>query len=137
MNQITTFTRKHRTWVGAGIALALIVLLLWIFRDRVWAALQLGADQEALAALLDQYGAFGIAISVLLLVLQVFLAVIPGQALVIVNGYVYGFWKGLLITWTTVVLASEVAFWLARRYGRPLATHFVAPKTLKRWDGWS
>jgi uncharacterized membrane protein YdjX (TVP38/TMEM64 family) len=129
-------TKKQRIWIGIGIGLVLLGLALWTYREQILAAFQLASDPQALESLLDQYGAYGIALSVLLLVLQVFLAVIPGQALVIATGYVYGFWMGLIISWTSVVLASELAFWLARRYGRPLVVRFVSPASLGRWDNY-
>lgn len=124
--------RKHVLWTGAG--LALFALLLWYFREPLWAGLVLAGDRRALTTLLNTYGGWAQGLSALLLVLQVFIAVIPGQMLMIVNGYVFGFWKGLIITWTSLVLAGEVAFWLARRYGRPVAARFVAPATLEKWD---
>jgi uncharacterized membrane protein YdjX (TVP38/TMEM64 family) len=72
---------------------------------------------------------------VLLLILQVFLAFIPGQALMIACGFLYGFWGGLLITWTSLVAGGHAAFLLARHHGRPFAARWVAPETLVRWDG--
>src|SRR5512143_1616785 len=109
--------KRYALWIGLG--LALLGFLLWYFRGPIQAGLALASDQARLIALLDEYEGWGAALASVLLVLQVFLAIIPGQALMIVNGYVFGFWKGLVITWTSLVLAGEVAFWLARRYGRP------------------
>jgi uncharacterized membrane protein YdjX (TVP38/TMEM64 family) len=117
--------------------LLLLAVLLWHYRETIRFGLALAADRQALAALMQAYQGWGEAMAFLLLVLQVFFALIPGQALMVVCGYVFGFWKGLLITWTSLVLAGEVAFWLARRYGRPLAMRFVAPETLRRWDSFS
>jgi len=114
-----------------------LVWLVWQYRETLRIGWTLASDQQALTALVRAYGGRGEAIAFLLLVLQVFLAFIPGQALMIVNGYVFGFWKGLLITWSALVLAGEVAFWLARRYGRPLTARFVAPEALQRWDGYA
>ena len=111
--------------------------LAWHYRAALYFGWTLASDQQALAALMQAYAGRAEAMAFLLLVMQVFLAVIPGQALMIVSGYVFGFWKGLLITWSSLVLASQVAFWLARRLGRPFAVRFVAHETLSRWDGLS
>jgi len=119
------------------IAVCACAWLAWHYRAALYFGWTLAFDQQALTALMQSYGGRAEAMAFLLLVLQVFLAIIPGQALMIVNGYVFGFWKGLLITWSALVLASEVAFWLARRYGRPFAVRFVAPETLRRWDGFT
>jgi uncharacterized membrane protein YdjX (TVP38/TMEM64 family) len=69
-----------------------------------------------------------------LLILQAFLAFIPGQGLMLASGYIYGFWMGLLLTWFGLTLGGQISFWLARRYGRPFASRFVSKKVLSRWD---
>lgn len=52
----------------------------------------------------------------------------------VASGYIYGFSGGILITWISLVLGGQMAFWLARRYGRPFAEKWIAPATLNRWD---
>jgi uncharacterized membrane protein YdjX (TVP38/TMEM64 family) len=61
-------------------------------------------------------------------------AFIPGQALMVASGYVYGFTKGFLITWVSLVVGGQMAFWLARRYGRRFAEKWIPLKILGRWD---
>jgi uncharacterized membrane protein YdjX (TVP38/TMEM64 family) len=126
-----------RRIISIGAGLAVLAILLWYFRAPISAGLALASARQGLTALLNDYGGWAKAMSSLMLILQVFLAFIPGQLLMIVNGYVFGFWKGLIITWTSLVLAGEVAFFLARRYGRPLAIRFVAPAMLDKWDHYS
>lgn len=127
---------KRRT-ILIILGLCALAWLAWHYRAALYFGWTLASDQQALVALMQSYEGRAEAMAFLLMVSQVFLAVIPGQALMIVNGYVFGFWKGLLITWSSLVLAGEVAFWLARRLGRPFAVRFVAPETLARWDGFS
>lgn len=70
----------------------------------------------------------------LLFILQVFLAFIPGQALMVACGYLYGFWGGFLLSWLSLVAGGEIAYVLARRCGRPFAERWIAPEILSRWD---
>lgn len=77
---------------------------------------------------------WGPAVLSILFILQTFLAFIPGQALMVASGYIYGFGGGILITWASLVLGGQMAFWLARRYGRPFAERWISPSTLDRWD---
>jgi len=70
----------------------------------------------------------------ILFILQTFLALIPGQALMVASGYIYGFGEGIVITWVSLVVGGQMAFWLARRYGRPFAEKWVSSNTLDRWD---
>lgn len=108
--------------------------VIWTFRQplaSLWAWI---SDRDAVVASIQSLGAWGSALLFVLLVLQVFLAFIPGQALMVTSGYLYGFWGGLFITWTSLVGGGYAAFLLARRYGRPFAERWVSPDTLSRWD---
>jgi len=111
-----------------------VLVVTWIFRDPILASLSWISDREAVASTIQRLGMWGpIAVSILL-VLQVFLAFIPGQALMVASGYVYGFGGGILITWASLVAGGQMAFWLARRFGRPFAEKWISPSTLDRWD---
>jgi len=91
-------------------------------------------DSQTVTTLLRNSGPWGWFILILLLIMQAFLAFIPGQGLMLVSGYIYGFWQGLLLTWFGLTLGGQISFWLARRYGRPFANRFVSKKVLARWD---
>jgi uncharacterized membrane protein YdjX (TVP38/TMEM64 family) len=111
-----------------------VLVLLWIFRQPILASLAWISDREAIATTVQKLGIWGPVVLFILLVLQVFLAFIPGQALMITCSYLYGFWAGMFISWFSLVVGGEVAFMLARRYGRPFAEHWVEAETLSRWD---
>jgi uncharacterized membrane protein YdjX (TVP38/TMEM64 family) len=49
-------------------------------------------------------------------------------------GYLYGFWGGFLLSWLSLVVGGEIAYFLARRYGRPFAEKWIAPSVLERWN---
>ncbi len=116
------------------ILIALSLLALWIYRQPLMDWLRWFSDLDAVIESIRGYGLWGPAILFLLFVLQAFLAFIPGQALMIASGYIYGFLGGILITWTSLVVGGQIAFWLSRLYGRPFAEKWIAPATLDRWD---
>jgi uncharacterized membrane protein YdjX (TVP38/TMEM64 family) len=118
----------------ALIGLAVTLLTAWIFRQPLETVLAWFSDREAVAASVEQLGVWGPVIVFILLLLQVFLAFIPGQALMVTCGYLYGFWGGLVLTWTGLVVGGHAAFLLARRFGRPFAERWISPATLARWD---
>jgi len=109
-------------------------LLAWLFRQPLMTAWRWISDVEAVTAYIRAYGLWGPVVLSVLFFLQVFLAFIPGQALMIASGYLYGFLGGFLITWTSLVLSGQIAFWLVRRYGRPFAEKWIKPTMLDRWD---
>ena len=110
------------------------LISMWMYRDPLSDSLRWFSDLDAVIASIKGHGAWGPAILSALFILQVFLAFIPGQALMIASGYIYGFKTGIFITWASLVAGGQAAFWLARRYGRPFAEKFIAPNVLDRWD---
>ncbi len=108
--------------------------ILWITREPIVQGILWMGDRDQVVASMTDYGAWGPVVLFILFVLQVFFAFIPGQALMVASGYVYGFWGGFLISWLSLFAGGQAAFYLARYFGRPFAERWVAPKILDRWD---
>src|ERR1041385_2669014 len=107
---------------------------MWSYREPLMTFLKWFSNLDAVINTIKGYGIWGPVILFVLFVLQVFIAFIPGQALMVASGYIYGFTGGLLITWISLVVGGQAAFWLARRYGRPFAEKFISAPILDRWD---
>lgn len=108
--------------------------VLWAGREPIVALWGWFRDQQAVTASMDRLGVWGPLILSILFVLQVFFAFIPGQALMIACGLLYGFTGGFLLSWLSLVAGGEMAFVLARRYGRLFAEKWISPAVLSRWD---
>lgn len=111
-----------------------VLFLCWLARKPLETFALWVVDREAVAEYFRSYGHWGMTVYLALLILQVIVALIPGQALVFAAGYVFGFVPTLLITIPTAVLSSQLAFFLARRYGRPIAYRLASQKAIDRWD---
>lgn len=111
-----------------------IPALVWVSRGPLAAAWSWFSDREAVTATIDQMGLWGPLVLAILFVLQVFLAFIPGQALMVACGYLYGFWGGFLLSWLSLVIGGEAAFVLARRCGRTFAEKWIRADVLAAWD---
>ena len=112
----------------------LTLLALWLFRADLVESMRWFASLDSVTTSMQHTGIWGPFILFTLFVFQVFLAFIPGQALMVACGYLYGFWWGMLLSWFSLVVGGEMAFVLARRYGRPFAERWVSPQVLSRWD---
>ena len=110
------------------------LFILWTMREPLAIAWEWFSDRDAVTASMDRTGIWSSLILFILFVLQVFLAFIPGQALMVACGYLYGFWGGFLLSWLSLVAGGEAAFVLARRYGRSFADKWISPDVLARWD---
>ena len=113
---------------------ALTLFVIWFYRAPLMVSLYWFSDMDAVINSIRGYGLWGPAILFVLFILQTFIAFIPGQALMVSSGYIYGFTGGILITWISLVVGGQAAFWLARRYGRPFAEKWVSASVLDRWD---
>jgi uncharacterized membrane protein YdjX (TVP38/TMEM64 family) len=108
--------------------------ILWMLRTPLGSTFQWFSNQEAVSEAIQNSGLWGPVILFVLFVLQTFIAFIPGQALMIASGYIYGFTGGFLITWISLVAGGQMAFWLARRYGHHFAEKWISPTVLERWN---
>ena len=124
-------TRKH---ILISLLFAAALLALWLLREPFSGFLAWVNDRQAITASIQQYGIWGQVGLFILLVLQVFVAVIPGHALILAGSYAYGFTTGLLITLASTVLSSQVAFTISRRYGRQVVYRLANPEVICRWD---
>lgn len=111
----------------------ILITTLWIYRLPLAELLQVIQDQAAVSTYLRGYGSLGPIILFILLISQVFVAIIPGHALMVTAGYAYGIW-GLFITLVSTILGSQIAFLVARKYGRSLIYRLASPEVINRWD---
>ena len=114
-------------------AVALLAVIVF-YRQPISNILHIIGDQEAVSAYLQGYGVWGPAVLFLLMVAQVFIAIIPGHALMVTAGYVYGM-TGLAVIIISTILGSQIAFFIARQYGRNLIYKLASPQIIERWDG--
>ncbi len=112
--------------------IALLALVIY-YRQPLTELLSIISDQEAVSAYLKSYGALGPIVLFVLMIAQVFIAVIPGHALMVTAGYVYG-GLGLFIVISSTILGSQVAFMIARWYGRDLINKLASPEIIGRWN---
>jgi uncharacterized membrane protein YdjX (TVP38/TMEM64 family) len=91
-------------------------------------------QRERLIAWIHSLGAWGFAGFILLQVVQVVAAPVPGEATGVLGGYLYGPLVGVVLSTIGLTLGSFIAFSLSRFFGRPLTEKFVSAKTMERFD---
>jgi uncharacterized membrane protein YdjX (TVP38/TMEM64 family) len=134
-SEVKSAFRHHlSTWFIRGGVLLIILFALWLGRHQLLAFFDFLRDREAVAAYLKPLGIWGPLLYLLILAVQVLTAIIPGHALMIAAGYVYGFVGGLTLNVVGAVLVSQLTFVLARRAGRSMVQRRVPANVLERWD---
>lgn len=128
------FSRHALRWSAAVIATLLLLATAWFARESIVELMVLLSDQEAASAHIRSYGVWGPLVLGLAQMVQVLIAFIPGHVFVIAGGYVYGFPAGLALNLFSVVIASQLAYSLARWAGRPLVNRLAPPEQVDKWQ---
>jgi uncharacterized membrane protein YdjX (TVP38/TMEM64 family) len=91
-------------------------------------------DHHRLKGIILSYGAYSPLAFILLQILQVIVAPIPGGAIEFLGGYLFGGKAGFLYSMIGVLLGSWLAFSLARIFEKWAVEKFVPEQTRKKFD---
>lgn len=112
----------------------LIILFFSIFFIIKYNILSIITDQHKLIEFVNSFKTLSIFIFILLQIIQVIIAFIPGEVTGFIGGYLFGTIPGTIYSTIGLTLGSIVAFYLARVFGRPLVLFFVKQEYLNRFD---
>jgi len=79
---------------------------------------------ESVNAFLTEYRSASAFVYIGIQILQIAIFIIPGQAIQLAGGYVFGFWIGFALTLGGIFLGTVVTFYLARLLGKD-AVHLI------------
>jgi uncharacterized membrane protein YdjX (TVP38/TMEM64 family) len=83
---------------------------------------------------ISSYGPYAPIAYILLQIMQVVIAPIPGGAIEFLGGYLFGVKAGLIYSMIGLILGSWLAFSLARIFERIAVEKFVSEETRKKFD---
>jgi len=104
---------------------------LWREALKLYYTLQ---DHHRLKGIILSYGAYSPLAFILLQIVQVVVAPIPGGAIEFIGGYLFGVGAGFLYSMVGLLLGSSVAFRLARIFEKWAVEKFVSEETRKKFD---
>jgi uncharacterized membrane protein YdjX (TVP38/TMEM64 family) len=113
----------------AAIVLALVFAAVWqtgLFRQL--------SDREALVTAMRSSGSSGYLICLAIQFVQVVVFMIPGEITQFAAGYVFGAWKGFLLSLAGIMLGSAAAYGFGKVAGRPALCKLLGEKTMDRLD---
>ena len=116
--------KRKRKWL-AGISIAVVMLLVVCVTLFVSYWLR-SFSQEDFRAYVRSFGVLAPVVMLGLQILQVFIALIPGEIVESAAGFVLGPWLGTAVCYLGICIASTLIFMLTRRYGIRLVEVFVA-----------
>ena len=111
------------------LAIVLMAALLWPFFASI-------ASEEGIVSLQDRVDGMGILGMLLVLglqILQIVVAVIPGEVLEFVSGALYGAFGGLILDLAGIFLGQTLIYWLVAKLGVEFAEKLGGSKLLQRF----
>lgn len=119
---------------GVLVGYALLVVFFTLILPRLFPSL---ADPAAIRSAVRETGRLAPAAFLVVQMLQVIVAPIPGQALGFVAGYLFGALWGTVLSVVGATVGGYIAFLLARRYGRPVVDRMVTEEARELFDSFS
>lgn len=90
------------------------------------------ADTQAFRLWVDSHGIWGRSVFVILLVVQMIIAFIPGEPFEIAAGYAFGWLEGTLLCLIGSLIGAFTVFTAVRIFGRKLLYIFFSPREIDR-----
>ncbi|MCE2401502.1 TVP38/TMEM64 family protein [Candidatus Poribacteria bacterium] len=126
--------RKTFTFVIVGIAILCLILF---FRQIQGFLLELIAafrNIETVREYIAGYGLFAPLISATLMIFQSVIAPLPAFLITIANGALFGFWWGMLLSWSSAMLGAALCFYIARFLGAKHVARIVSQPVVNKTD---
>jgi uncharacterized membrane protein YdjX (TVP38/TMEM64 family) len=129
---VSRFARRHLVTLAAVGAVALVIVLAaGTDTGRHIVDATLNGDSRELRRELLALGVGGVLV-LLVVALSHSIVPFPTELVTAAAGFVYGFWLAVPLLLACWLASALIAYWLAERFGRPLAARLVGARRLKR-----
>lgn len=139
--EISPAKRNWWAWGAGALALLIIIwLLTWTFQCRyvLWGGAcyycERFADKEWIQSVLKAAGPLAPILFILIQVLQVVFAPIPGEATGFIGGFLFGAPLGLLYSTIGLTIGSVLAFLIARWLEEHYVARWIPKEILQKFD---
>jgi uncharacterized membrane protein YdjX (TVP38/TMEM64 family) len=131
--------RKNWKWILLFFILAgVIIFVVYQSNSKLWTPFaklyDLLRDRQQLKGFIRSFGASSPIAYILLQIIQVIIAPIPGGAIEFIGGYLFGVKAGFIYSMIGLFLGSWMAFSLARIFEKVAVEKFVSQQTRKKFD---
>ena len=117
------YARRRKILAGISLAVVLLLMVLLTLFVSHWLR---SFSQEDFRDYVRSFGVLAPLVMLGLQILQVFIALIPGEIVESAAGFVLGPWLGTAVCYLGICMASTLIFTLTRRYGVKWVEVFVS-----------
>jgi uncharacterized membrane protein YdjX (TVP38/TMEM64 family) len=123
--------KKFRLWALLIFIVLLFIALYFVMARNGW--LDIFGSVETLQRYIESHGIWAPLVFAAIQVVQVIISPIPGNITTLAGGLLFGFGKGFLLSYVSIVLGSLIAFGLARKLGKPFVVKIVGEKITHKY----
>ena len=109
----------------------MILLCIWLFPYVL--SLQDEAVRAQFEAYIDNLGIWGFFVMLGIQILQVIIAIIPGEPVEIISGVLYGGFGGLCLCLLGILIGTAAIYFAVKKLGYPLVHKFVSKEQMSRF----
>ena len=121
--------KRQKTAYLCGLGVFLLFCLLTGYYIGI-PMIRFAENPEAFRTWVNTYGIWGRLIFIGMVVLQVIVAFIPGEAVELAAGYAFGILEGTVLSMTGIIIGSWIIFFLVRKYGIRMVQIFFSSKDI-------
>jgi uncharacterized membrane protein YdjX (TVP38/TMEM64 family) len=129
---------KRKKWIVLLFLIGIIFFLVYQFNSQIWVKAvelyELLHHRPQLKSLITSYGPYSPLAYILLQIIQVVVAPIPGGAIEFIGGYLFGANAGFFYSMIGLILGSVFAFSLARLFEKIAVEKMISAQTMKKFD---
>lgn len=131
MHNKQSFTKEQKKTIVFGVGFIVLAVTLTLGYVIGGPMLRFIREPELFRQWVEQHGIVGELVYVLCMILQVIVALIPGEPLELAAGYAFGAVQGTLLCLGAATIGSVLVFTMVRRYGIRLVEIFYSADKLK------
>ena len=140
MKRLRSLKMKKKNWLAKIIVILLIIASLLAYKfipsvhngfDKI-AEMFYSGDFTIVKDFVASYGAYAVAVSFVLMILQSIAAPLPAFLLTIANANLFGWWQGAILSWSSAMAGAAVCFYIARILGRDVVEKLNGKNGIKQ-----
>jgi uncharacterized membrane protein YdjX (TVP38/TMEM64 family) len=125
-----SFLKKYRYDISAIITIIALIIVFIFLRENFGVL----SDREAFRNYINSFGFFAPIAIILIIILEVVIAPIPGFIPITVAGFLFGPIEGSIYAYIGNVTGSIIAFLIARKFGKYLVAKIVTEKRIEKYE---
>jgi len=119
--------RRIYGYLILGIPIVLLILG-YIFPSAFF------SSQERVRGFVASFGILAPLLFICLHIIQIVIPPINHHVIAMAGGFIFGFYYGWLLNFIGYVTGSSIAYFIAKRYGRPLARKVIGKEDLEKFE---